>query len=235
MRIIGTILAFLFTICAHGQMVTGSVIEAKTYEPVGDVLIANKRTGESVRSDSAGRYSINAIEGDLLLYYRLGFYTRRENARITRGELPMVALTQSNTLQEVEIKASTYQLDSLERSIIYRKPLNDANEKVEAHVGFGIAFSGLFGKLASILTGREKRVQRFKKQFISGEQEKFIATRYNIPFVMKVTKLSEEEAGTFINANPIPYDFVRAASELELQMWVHDRFVQYQDKAKEQH
>lgn len=48
--------------------------------------------------------------------------------------------------------------------------------------------------------------------------------------VHSLTGLSGEDAGRFMNANPMPYEFARAATELELRAWIRDKFRQYSDK-----
>ena len=224
----------IFPFATSAQVMQGSVINAKTYKPIADVLVANKRTAESVYTDSLGGFRIEAAVGDLIFYYRLGYYTRRETTHITPGSTQVIALVPSDlALPEVQVRGNSYQMDSIERSIIYRKALRDASEKIETYVGFGIGFNGIFSKMASILTGREKKLKHFKNQFITGEQEKFIATRYNIAVVTKITGLTGEDAGRFMNAYPMPYDFARAASGLELQAWIRNNFKQYSNKGSQ--
>lgn len=234
MRWLLTILICLACASSHAQELTGRIIAAKTYTPVADVLVANKRTGVTTYSDSSGRYKITSSEGDLLFFYRLGYFSTREPVRIKNGENVTIVLEASDIfLDEVRIKANTYQMDSLERAIIYHKPLKDASETVKMHVGTGIAFEGLIGKLAGKLTGREKRVKNFQRRFNQGEQDKFIATKYTLALVAKTTGLTGDAAGIFIDHFPMPYEFARTASDLELQMWVRNNYNQYTNSAKE--
>ena len=219
---------------ADAQELTGRIIASKTYSPVADVLVANKRTGITTYTDSSGRYKIRAFEGDLLFYYRIGFYSTRQPVRVKDGEIVTVVLEGSDVLlDEVNVEARTYKMDSLERAIIYHKPINAANEKVQTQIGFGISFSGLIGKMASKLTGREKRVQNFKRRFNQGEQDKFIATKYTLPLVTKTTGLTGDDALIFMDHFPMPYEFARTASDLELQMWVRNNYNQYTNSAKQ--
>lgn len=229
-----SILAMLISFCAEAQDVRGRVIASKLYTPVNDVLVANKRTGDAVYTDSTGHFTITAIEGDLLYFHRIGYLSHTQQVHIEHGEMTSVVLKFSDLmLDEVQIKGSTYQKDSAERINTYKKTINDANQSVKVSLGTGIAFTGLIGKMASKITGREKRIQRFKKMFITGEQEKFIASKYTIARVSRLTGLDGEDASVFIDAYPMRYDFARVASELELNMWIWDNYKQYRNKPKD--
>jgi hypothetical protein len=229
-----TILLLVFLqLPSVAQEVHGIIISEKSGRAVSDVLVANKRTGESVYSDSLGAYTIPALEGDLLFFYRLGYNSRRETVQTVKGKMPVMVLASSEiTLEEVQVRGNTYKIDSIERSIIYRKAMNDANQKVKVSVGTGIAFNGLIGKTVSRITGREKRLQRFKRTFVQGERDRFINTRYNTEVIYRVTGLTGDDAGKFLNAYPIPYDYARTASELELLMWIRNNYKQYSNKPK---
>jgi hypothetical protein len=69
--------------------------------------------------------------------------------------------------------------------------------------------------------------------FIRGEQDKFIATVYTASRVNRLTGLAGEDAGIFMDAYPMNYDFARAASELELNMWIWNNYKQYRNKPKD--
>jgi hypothetical protein len=119
-RVTLLILAIIISSLAQAQEIKGRVIASKAYTPVADVLVANKRTGETVYSDSTGHYRINAIEGDYLFFYRLGYHSIRELVHIVNGEMATIVIKPSDlVLDEVQIKGSNYQIDSAERSIIY--------------------------------------------------------------------------------------------------------------------
>jgi hypothetical protein len=223
----------------QAQEIRGRVIASKQYTPVNDVLVANKRTGDAVYSDSTGHFTIIALEGDILYFYRIGFQPHNQQVHLENGKMTTVVLKMSDmTLDEVQVKANTYQQDSAERAITYRKTINDANQKVKMRMGLGaatggIGFEGLIGKAASKITGREKRIQRFKRMFLKGEQDKFIASRYTIYRVNQLTGLEGEAAIIFIDTYPMEYAFARAASELELNMWIWNNYKQYRNKPKD--
>ena len=233
MRLLLTILFTLFPLHALAQVVEGLVIHSKTLKPVGDVLVANKRTRESTYTDSNGHYAISAVEGDLVFFHRIGFQSRRETAHISQRRMTTIAMTATELqLDEVQVKGSTYKLDSIERSIIYGRGLRDARKKVQVGLGNGFVFYNLPSQFAKRVTGRLKREKRFLRLFEDGEKEKFIATRYNMAVVNKVTGLKGDSAAHFMNANPIDYEFARTATELELVMWVRSSYKLYSNKRK---
>jgi hypothetical protein len=233
MRTLFTILFALFSLRSIAQEVEGMVIHDKTLKPIGDVLVANKRTSETAYSDSNGRYRISAVEGDLLLFYRIGYQSRRETAHIVRGKMTTIAMPFSELqLDEVLVRGSTYKMDSIERTIIYGRGLRDAKKKVYVTLTNGIVFHNLPSQFAKRVTGRLKQEKRFLRLFEEGEKEKFIATRYNMAVVKKVTGLDGDDAAHFMNANPIDYEFARKASELELVMWVSSSYKLYSNKRK---
>lgn len=234
MRYAFFIFILLLSSAAHAQQIRGRVIASKQYTPVGDVLVANKRTDDAVYTDSTGHFHISGIEGDILYFYRIGYQPHSQQVQMDRGEMTTVVLKFSDiTLEEVQVRGSTYQKDSATRAMIYRKPITDAGEKVKVHLGTGIIFDGLIGKAASKITGREKRVQRFKKNFVRGEQDKYVASRYTTYRVNRLTGLEGEAANVFIYSYPMSYEFARAASELELNMWIWDNYKQYRNKPKD--
>jgi hypothetical protein len=211
----------------------GMVIHAKTFKPVSDVLVANKRTRESTYTDSNGRYILSAMDGDLIFFHRIGFQSRRETALIRQGRMTTIAMTDSELqLDEVNVKGSTYKLDSVERSMIYGRGLREAKKKVQVSLSNGLVFHNLPSQFAKRLTGQLKREKRFLRLFEEGEKEKFIATRYNMAVVNKVTGLQGDDAANFMNANPIDYEFARKATELELVMWVRASYKYYSNKRK---
>lgn len=216
------------------QEIKGSVLNAENFAGISDVLVANKRSGESTYSDSSGIYHINALAGDVLIFYRLGYSTKKENIHIVNGSAAPVTLSASELkLDEVHVQGHTYKMDSVERSIIYGRGLRDARKVIYVRPGIGgFIFYNLPSQLAKRVTGRLKREKHFLKLFEEGEKERFIATRYNIPVVNEVTGLAGDTAGIFLNTYPIDYEFARTASDLELRMWVRDNFKQYRNKGK---
>ena len=79
---------------------------------------------------------------------------------------------------------------------------------------------------------KHKNTRKFKNQIVNNEFQKFIDTRYTKELVIQLTKLSDEEAQTFINAYPMEYQYARTASELEIKMWIKYNFLEYSKRKK---
>jgi hypothetical protein len=89
---------------------------------------------------------------------------------------------------------------------------------------------GLFTRLARKVSGRDKREKEFLAMYRTMQAEKLIAIRYNPRVVSSVTGLKGEEAVHFVNRHPMPEDFARSATELELKMWIRDRYKTWKPK-----
>ena len=134
--------------------------------------------------------------------------------------------TARQRLQEVLILSdmAKFKRDSARLDSIYAKTSRDVNQKVDVHLGPGIAFEGLFSKAARKISGRDKREKKFLATYHQMQSEKVVAMRYNPKVVASVIGLKGDLAASFINQNPMPEDFARTATELELKMWIRDRY-----------
>lgn len=129
----------------------------------------------------------------------------------------------------VRTKYHQFQIDSAARMAIYHKVLKDVAEKPQFTVGggagsAGIGMEGGISKLARIISGREKREKKFVKDLIEDQQYRFTSTRYTPALVEQQTGLSGDTAALFMAQNPMPYDYARAASDLEVKMWIRTQY-----------
>ena len=81
--------------------------------------------------------------------------------------------------------------------------------------------------IAEKFSRRAKTIYRFQKTFEAGEIEKFIDTRYYPDIVTALTGLTGDSIGHFMYACPMPYDFARAATDLEVKMWIRSNYKQW--------
>jgi hypothetical protein len=134
--------------------------------------------------------------------------------------------TTRQRLQEVVIlsEMAKYKRDSARLDSIYAKTMRDVNQDVDVHLGNGVVFEGLFSKMARKISGRDKKDKKFLATYRQMQSEKVVAIRYNPRVVASVTGLKGDLAASFINQNPMPEDFARTATELELKMWIRERY-----------
>lgn len=126
----------------------------------------------------------------------------------------------SYQLQEIILTPdyTPYQRDSIERRQTYKTALGVTHAQ---------AFNSPFSYVAEKFSRKSKRVFRFQKNFYNWEQQKFINTRYTPELVSEMTGASRDTVGYFMGANPMPYDYARTATELELKMWIRYHYKQW--------
>jgi predicted PP-loop superfamily ATPase len=88
----------------------------------------------------------------------------------------------------------------------------------------GIGTTGLISDLALGISGKKKYYKRFAAEMTMLEEMQYSSIRYTTSLVVAQTGLTDSAAAAFIVRNPIPLDFVRVASELELKMWVREQY-----------
>lgn len=127
----------------------------------------------------------------------------------------------------VRTKYHQFQVDSADRMIIYHKVLKDVADQSRMDMSVssnGVGMGGLVTKLARIISGQQKREKAFVKDLVEDQQYRFISLRYTPQLVETLTGLSGDTASLFMVQNPMPYDYARAASDLEVKMWIRTQY-----------
>ena len=211
---------------AVAQVASGTILDKDSKEMVPYVTVTNKRTKQAVQTTSSGVFNINAILGDTLLLSHPAYtFSAREVSMIMTREIFYIEKKRYE-MEEVEVLSdmAKYKKDSADKYIFYRKTLKDAHHTPGMGFNNGLAVDGLFSALALKVSGKGKKAKKFSEMLERDEMVKFANVRYNPKLVMSLTGLTEEDAINFIMNNPMPYDYVRAASELEIQMWIRDTY-----------
>jgi TonB-linked SusC/RagA family outer membrane protein len=93
----GILTTFLFGTNTFAQTakVNGTILSQRTSEPIPGATITVKKTSRSAVSDMAGKFSINAAAGEVLVISSIGFAT--QEATVGSGELRI-------TLQEADLQ-----------------------------------------------------------------------------------------------------------------------------------
>jgi hypothetical protein len=209
---------------ASSQTLQGVVTDAGTGHPLYPVTVINIATQQVTYTDSRGFYSIAASQGDVIAFTYIGYKSVEKPKPLSVIVATLnVSMTRTEYgLQEVKIRPghlSPYQIDSLERVSIYKVQLQRRPPS---------PFVSPVSAIAEKFSRRAKRTYQFQKDFMAGEIEKFVDTRYTIELVQTLTGLSDgDSTAHFMNANPMPYDFARTATDLELKMWIRDHYKQW--------
>jgi len=201
------------------QMLEGLVTDAESGAVLPGVVVINKTHERSSFSDVNGNFSIAAQKGDEIEFTYLGYapgsMQMPEQGRVYRK----VSLRkQLFSLDEVVIgpQYTPYQLDSIKRRQTYHAALS--REKMSSSV-LGSIFSPA-SALAEQFNKSSKQIYRFQKNYVKWEDQKFVDTRYTPEEVAQLTGLKGDTLGAFMSAYPMPADYARAATDLEIKMWI---------------
>ncbi|HEY1033080.1 MAG TPA: hypothetical protein VGD89_14990 [Flavipsychrobacter sp.] len=222
---------FLYILCllfialpVRAQLITGTITDRQERTAVDMALVTNKRTKADSRTNTYGRFQIQGLVGDTLLISHPAYSFRTFIVNATDVRISMSANV--HKLQEVEVISgmAKFQRDSATRQAIYHKTLKDAQHKTKLSLSNGLALDGIFTSLAYKASGKGKRNKAFAKQLEEDNKMRFTQARYSKELVANLTPLRGDSIALFIEQNPIPYDFVRSAKDIELKMWVRQRY-----------
>lgn len=217
-RIAFVILFLCIAFGINAQTLKGTVVDGESGRSLGTITVLNMTTQNYAYTNVIGQFTLPASAGDKVSFSREGYRTQfitvsADNMTALRIEMFKLSIQ----LEEFVYRPlyTPYQLDSMERKSTYQRAL--AREKGGSVMSPVTALAELFSK-------RSKQIYRFQKSFNYWESQKFIESRYSAGLVEQLTGLKGDTLAYFINANPIPYDYARAASELELKVWIRERY-----------
>jgi hypothetical protein len=209
----------LLSPAAFAQVVKGIVTDAQTGNPLSVVMVVNTVTQQSVYTSKEGEFAITAKSGERLAFSYMGYKTmeRLSPPVINIATMHIELQRLSVEMDELVVRPgyTSYQLDPARRRETYARVLA---EKKRTSIMSPVSL------IADKFSKRRKRIYAFQKSFNYWENQLFIDSRYTPETVNKLTGLTGDTLAHFMNANPMPVDYARAASDLELKMWVRDRY-----------
>jgi len=216
--------------CAQAQMMKGIVIDGESGKPLFSVSIFNLSNEQSTTTNEQGYYSLPVKQGDEISFSLIGYHTSQRLA--TPGsELTVELHPLSVQLHEYILHPdyTPYQKDSAAMASLYSKELNTTRVKptLGNADGGGIAVSGLIGGTVQKMSRSYKRNKKFKENFKRDIEQKYIDTRYTPALVTVITGFAGDTLVTFMNTYPMEYSFARAATDLELKMWIRSNYKTY--------
>ena len=223
LRYLLVFIALFTTVSVLAQTMQGHVTDMATGKPLFLVSVLNEHSKLATSTDANGFYSILAQPGDNIRFSSVGYKTFRKikPASVLIATVDVTMDIAENELKEFTLKASRlsrYQLDSIERAETYKLPLQRTPPS---------AFNSPVSAIAELFSKRAKQTYKFQENFRNGEIEKFIDTRYSPAMVTKLTGLTGDTVGYFMYINPMPYNFARVATDLELKMWVRSNYKEW--------
>lgn len=220
------------TLPVYSQLAEGNVYDMEDKNPLWFATITNKRTKQMAYSDNNGQFKINAVFGDTIFVSHPGYVFTYKVITSSSGQWIYME-RKKHHLEEVEVLSdmAKFQKDSAEKRVIYRKILLDAKQAPGVSLNNGVVAEGIFSSLALWISGKGKRNRKFVNTLIANENVSFVALRYNPRVVYEQTGLPEEEAMRFMLEYPMPYDYARSASDLEVKMWIRTNFREWAKKS----
>lgn len=200
-------------------MLEGVVTDYDAGTPMVGVVLRNIETNQGAVTGVDGKFKIRASQNDEIEFSYLGYYSFRMRMPEASDVFRRLSLKKKLfELDEIEIRPdyTPYQLDSMERRKTYNLALNRG---FASSTVLGSIFSPA-SALAEQFDKKTKQLKRFQQNYFKWEDQKFIDTRYSFEEVAKLTNLSGDTLAAFISAYPMPVDYARTASDLEIKMWV---------------
>ncbi len=235
--LLAQLIFLLLPLFGSAQQHRGRVSDGFTGEGLGSVLIANTHNNALWLSDSVGGMVFTAYPGDIIRFSHPGYKAAEVRISGYNDDVTIGLQRAPIELKGVEVLSpmARFKQDSALNRLVFRKQLGYAHSQIgmtsaSAGTGFGIGVGGIFSELALLASGKKKEARRFRDEMLFLEGMQFSNIRYTPSLVAAQTGLSDSASERFIVRNPIPSDYLRVASELELKQRIRDM---YRDELKQ--
>lgn len=201
------------------SILTGRVFDGFSEISLGDVSIYNKSSGLRTKAGADGAFSVEAREGDSIIFTRTGFVpdTLRVGFEHLLTRYDVNLQHEDVMLKNVTVRNS-YGADSLARrnyySDIYRRQAGLTGYNTPSS-GFGLVLSP-----ASFFSGKAKQKRRLKKRLEKEEEEKFIDYSFPPVWVERMTGLKGDSLSLFLYRYRPSYDFCRRTTRDQMLVYV---------------
>jgi hypothetical protein len=210
----------------------GGFRDAQSGEPLNNVLIRNLNSNVVTYSDTSGNFSVTVSYGDSLSCSIVGY--KNLIVHILSEEPEQHFFLKLNreilTIDTVVVRSRTkYQEDSLANREIFGKKVDEKPAKFKRakkdplYGGSGSGMLNFDAPISSLIqkrTKKYKRLKAFQDRYKNDEKQLYADSRYTPELITALTGLANDSLSLFMKAFPVTYDFVRAASDLELKMWI---------------
>jgi hypothetical protein len=220
------LLILIVTDVAAQQKVSGKIYERITDSLLPGVNVFNSRTKMSVRSGPDGRYALDAMEEDKIIFSMAGFVS--DTLTVSFDKL----LTEHNVtlaVQYISLKGVTvtggYAVDSLNRRNEYRhiyegqKGITGGNRPTN---GFGISISPV-----SFFSSKAKQARKLKKRLIEDEHEAYIDFMFSKEWIKQISKLNDDSLRLFAYRYRPTYKFCRSTDRAGMLIYINDKLKEF--------
>jgi len=208
------------------KRVEGIVFDKNTKQRLGNVKLANLRTGNVIYNNIKGEFDLQARIGDRIVAMSKGYFPDTL-AVDDKGLLLFHLLRESIYIDEVQVLARKSPEE------ILKKAREDYN-KAYRLAGYGDVFSvgpngaGLsINSIYSLFSKEAKRARRLTKTIENDYKENVIDYKFTKELISKVTGLSFDESERFRRIFRPSYFFILAASDYELTNYIKDCYSRY--------
>lgn len=233
--IILTLCSCLLTHFASAQVrVSGKVYDISQYRPLEAVTVMST-SGYGTMSDSLGRYTIVVSKNDSIWFSYLNKptpkYAVKDILNIQNFEVSLHVNT--TVLKEVRVMPRNYRMDSIQNRLDYAKAFNFRKPGVGSSLntapGMGAGVGLDLDEFINMFNfRRNKRMLAFQQQLLMQEELRFIDYRFNRALIIKLTGLRGDDLNTFIENYRPDIEFVRIATDYELQDYIKKSHSHYQ-------
>ncbi len=207
--------------------INGEIVNASDNSPVPFVHIINTSTAQGTASNSEGRFVIQMLPTDTLLFSAIGFekyiFTLSEDID-TRSILVTIVLDASSMeLEPVKIFAYKDE-QSFKRAIIEMEVPEEKSNRMQLdgfYYGprkeYKITVLSPLSFIASRISKKEKEKRKYAK--VTAEYDKWVANiynKYNPQFVQEITGLPEDEVADFMKFCKLGDSFVSLSTQYEV-------------------
>jgi len=217
--IIGTIIGMLFTatqVYAQGRRVNiiGRVYDADTHQALFHASVMNISTGEGTITDSTGSFRISAGDYNHIVFSYIGYRpdTTQINALFLHQRLDIALHKNKYSIAPVEIigQRIDYSRDSAQRNYWFADAIGQ--QKTRGLNAVEHPLSALY----DALSGRQKRLWRFQKDYKEFEKRKYIESRVKPGQIQQLFGLDGDSLKAFLLWYNPSYAFVRSATDYQL-------------------
>lgn len=218
----------LFPLISGAQSVLkGKVFRSEDESSLTGVSIVNINTKKATVSRLDGSYSIDAVEGDQVTFFSLGFKidTVKVEFELLRSGYDVYLTDLDNTLSTVTVTSdykadSIYRRDSLYWNIYNRQTSVTGGNTPEAGVGIVLSPVSYFSK-------QNKETRKLKKRLKQQEEDYYINHVFPEGWVSSVTGLKGDSLKLFMYQYKPSYKFARQSDRTTLLVYINDKYKEF--------
>jgi hypothetical protein len=219
MRVFAFLIFLFSSLAGRAQTVTGTVVDETTGKPLrGATVTSGRQPGLETMTDGDGRFSIAGSGGETFRFTAPGYALISRRVPEYLGSVPWKVTMHvfGANLEEVRVKpfSEGYQLDSFDRVSTYKRVLSRQKSSALSPVSF----------LMERISKKQRALFKFQEEFGRMEDDRFIESRYTRELAGSLTGLTGDTLGNFMVDNPMPFDYARAATDLEIKMWIRAQY-----------